>query len=132
MKKLVLLLLGATLTACGGGGSDSTPIITVPPFTPAPTTPVTPPVVVAGPALFSAPQKIDGINITIPYTNVNGKYTVRSSLTQPMSPEKSPSPRVTIPLPNGGNSEFNPDGVIFIPNYHNNKQPKIIKLSNLA
>lgn len=75
MKKLVLLLLGATLTACGGGGSDSTPIITVPPFTPAPTTPVTPPVVVAGPALFSAPQKIDGINITIPYTNVNGKYT---------------------------------------------------------
>jgi hypothetical protein len=64
---------------------------------------------------------------------VNGKYTVRSSLTQPISPEKSsPSPRVTIPLPNGGNTEFNPDGVIFIPNYHNNKHPKIIKLSNLA
>ena len=49
-----------------------------------------------------------------------------------MSPEKSLSPRVTIPLPNGGNTEFNPDGVIFIPNYHNNKHPKIIKMSNLA
>lgn len=74
MKRFTPLLV-LLLTACGGGGSDSTPIITVPSFTPAPTAPVTPPVVVAGPALFSAPQKIDGIQIIIPYTNVNGKYT---------------------------------------------------------
>lgn len=79
MKRFTPLLV-LLLTACGGGGSDSTPIITVPSFTPAPTTPVTPPVVVAGPALFSAPQKIDGIQIAIPYTNVNGKYTFEYSI----------------------------------------------------
>jgi len=65
-------------------------------------------------------------------SNVNGKYTVRSSQTQPMTPEKSPSPRVTIPLLNGGNTVFNPEGVIFIPNFQNNKNPKIIKMSDLA
>jgi hypothetical protein len=80
VKKLSPILVLLLLTACGGSSSDSTPIITVPPFTPAPSTPpvVTPPV--AGPALFSAPQKIDGINITIPYTNVNGKYTFEHSI----------------------------------------------------
>lgn len=50
MKRFTPLLV-LLLTACGGGGSDSTPIITVPSFTPAPTAPVTPPIVVAGPAL---------------------------------------------------------------------------------
>ncbi len=74
MKRFTPLMV-MLLSACGGGGNDSTPIITVPPFVPAPVQPVTPPIVVAGPALFSAPQKIDGIQITIPYTNINGKYT---------------------------------------------------------
>jgi len=75
MKRFTPLMVMLLLTACGGGGSGSTPIITVQPVPPVtPTTP-TPPVVVAGPALFSVPQKIDGIQITIPYTNINGKYT---------------------------------------------------------
>ena len=51
-----------------------------------------------------------------------------------MSPvmEKSLSPKVNIPLANGENTVFNPDSVIFIPNFSNNKKPKIIKMSELA
>ena len=81
MKKLSPLLVLLLLTACGGGSSDSTPIITVPPFTPAPTPAPTPPVVApVGPALFSAPQKIEGIQIAIPYTEVDYTWTMEFTL----------------------------------------------------
>lgn len=80
MKKLTPLLMLLLLSACGGGGRENTPVITVPPFVPPPVTPITPPVVIAGPALFSTPQKIEGINIPIPFTELNGKYTFEYTL----------------------------------------------------
>jgi len=78
MKKLTPLLMMLLLTACGGG-SDSTPVVTIPPFTPAPV--VTPPLVTpTGNALFSSPKKIEGIQIAIPYTEVDYKWTLEFTI----------------------------------------------------
>jgi hypothetical protein len=69
------------LTACGGGSAPAAPLlVTIPttaPLQPSVVNPA-PPIVAtpsATPAKFSAAQKIDGIQITIPYAQQSGNYT---------------------------------------------------------
>ena len=74
MRDSVLLLMGLSisLSACGGGDSPSAPpVITIPPSTPTPAPTTTP--VVTG-AVFSAPQKINGIEISIPIRQVGNTW----------------------------------------------------------
>ena len=80
INRFVALTVCATLTACGGGGSgsSSSPIVQIPTTTtppPAPTPPPPPPATSTN-AKFSAPQKIEGIQIAIPYTEVDFKWTM--------------------------------------------------------
>jgi hypothetical protein len=67
------------LSSCGGGGStsSSSPVVTIPVTTAPPTTTTPPPVatLTSTNAKFSAAQKIEGIQITIPYAQQGGNYT---------------------------------------------------------
>ena len=78
-KHFAALTMFATLSSCGGGGgtSLSSPIVTIPTGTTPPTVPTPPPVATPSstPARFSAAQKIEGIQITIPYSQQGGNYT---------------------------------------------------------
>lgn len=82
LRRFSALAVCVLLSSCGGGGSTSTssPVVTIPTGTtppPAPITPVPPPVTTpsATAAKFSAAQKIEGIQITVPYSQVGDKFT---------------------------------------------------------
>lgn len=68
-----------------------------------------------------------------PLTNKGGKGSFTPGMVLLPLKSTAASTFETEPAEGGERTScFNPEGVIFIPNYHNNKKPKIIKLSELA